>query len=252
MAPNKFGVGQSMKRKEDDPLLRGHGRYIADVQPEGQLHAALVRSPHPHARFRLDAEKAKSMKGVRLVLTGADVTDVGLMPCQAGIPGVEFPTPRYPVLATDEVHHVGDAVAFVVADTLAQAKDAAEAIAVQWEPLPHVVGAVAALKKGAVQVWKDRPGNVAFTVDLGDKAATGKAFAPAANVVEVTVVNQRLVTNYMDTRGCIAEYDAAADRLTLTMGSQGSNYMRDTLCEMLQLPPEKIRVITPEIGRAHV
>lgn len=248
MAPNKFGVGQSMKRKEDDPLLRGRGRYIADVQPEGQLHAALVRSPHPHARFKLDAEKAKGMKGVRLVLTGADVTGIGLMPCQAGIPGVNIPTPRYPVIAADEVHHVGDAVAFVVADTLAQAKDAAEAIAVQWEPLPHVIGAVAALKKDAVQVWSDRPGNVAFTVELGDKAATEKAFAPATHNVEVTVINQRLVTNYMDTRGCIAEYDAANDHLTLTMGSQGSNYMRDTLCEMLNLPPEKIRVITPDVG----
>jgi carbon-monoxide dehydrogenase large subunit len=248
MAPTKFGFGQSVRRKEDDPLLRGGGRYIADAMPGDALRAVLLRSMHAHAKFTLDVAKARSMPGVRLVLTGDDIADVGLMPMQAGIPGVDIPVPRYPVLAQGEVHHVGDAMAMIVADTLEQARDAAEAIEVRTESLPHVVGAVAALEKGAVQVWPQRPGNVAFEVVLGEQAGTADAIAKAAHVVSLTLVNQRLVTNYLDTRGVIAEYDASGDRLTLTLGSQGSHYLRDTLCEMLNLSPEQIRVVTPDVG----
>jgi carbon-monoxide dehydrogenase large subunit len=246
MAPTKFGFGQSVRRKEDDPLLRGGGRYIADALPANALRAVLVRSTHAHAKFTLDTAKAKAMPGVRLVLTGDDIASVGLMPMQAGIPGVDIPVPRYPVLAQGEVHHVGDAMAMVVADTLEQAMDAAEAIEVRTESLPHVVGAVAALEKGAVQVWPQRPGNLAFEVALGQQAGTAEAIAKAAHVVSLTLVNQRLVTNYLDTRGVIAEFDAG--RLTLTLGSQGSHYLRDTLCEMLNLPPDDIRVVTPDVG----
>ena len=144
----KFGVGQSVRRKEDDPLLRGGGRYVADHQPGGALHAVVVRSPHAHAGFRLDAAKARAMPGVRLVLTGADTAGLGPLPMQGGIEGVDIWSPPHAVLAKDEVRHVGDAVAFVVADTPAQARDAAEAIEIEWEPLPHVVGAVAALEEG--------------------------------------------------------------------------------------------------------
>ncbi len=216
MAPSKFGFGQSVTRKEDDPLLRGAGRYIADAVPEGALRAVLVRSPHAHARFRLDAERARAMKGVRLLLTGNDIGDIGLLPMQAGIPGVDIPVPRYPVLAQGEVRHVGDAVAFVVADTPEQARDAAEAVEVQYEALPHVGGAAEAIEKGAVQVWPGRPGNLAFEVALGKRDATASALAKAPRVVSLTLVNQRLVTNYLDTRGVIAMYDAAQDRLTLT------------------------------------
>ncbi len=248
MALTKFGIGQSARRKEDDPLLRGRGRYVADVVPEGTLHAVVVRSTHAHARFRLDAAKARAMPGVRLVLTGEDVKDVGLMPMQAGVPDVDIPVPPYPVLARGEVQHVGDAVAFVVADTLEQARDAAEAIDIQWEALPHVIGAVAALAQGALQVWLDRPGNLAFEVTLGEQAPVAEALAGAPRTVSLTLINQRLVTNYLDTRGVIAEYDADRDRLTLTLGSQGSHAIRDTLCGMLGLPPEKIRVVTPDVG----
>ena len=248
MAPTKFGFGQSMRRKEDDPLLRGAGRYIADAMPADALHAVVVRSTHAHARFKLDTAKAKAMTGVRLVLTGDDINDLGLMPMQAEIPGVDIAVPRYPVLAQGEVRHVGDAVAFVVSDTLAQARDAAEAIVIEWRALPHMIGAVEALEPGAVQVWPDRPGNLAFEVTLGNQAPTAKAMAGAPRTVSLTLVNQRLVANYLDTRGVIAEFDTAADRLTLTLGSQGSHYLRDTLCEMLKLPPEKMRVVTPDVG----
>ncbi|MEX2035419.1 MAG: molybdopterin cofactor-binding domain-containing protein, partial [Xanthobacteraceae bacterium] len=245
----KFGVGQSVPRKEDDPLLRGRGRYVADFLPASVLHAVMVRSPHAHARFRLDAGRARAMPGVRLVLAGADVAALGSLPMQAGIPDVDIWSPPYPVLAQSEVRHVGDAVAFVVADSLEQARDAAEAVEVQWEPLPHVIGAIAALEEGAPQVWPKRPANLAFEVTLGNRAATARAFAAAARTVSLTLVNQRLVTNYLDTRGVIAEYDGAKDRVTLTLGSQGSHVIRDTLAgDVLKVAPEKLRVVTPDVG----
>jgi carbon-monoxide dehydrogenase large subunit len=245
----KFGIGQSVRRQEDDPLLRGGGRYVADHLPKDTLHAVMVRSPHAHARFRLDVAKARAMPGVRLVLTGKDTAALGPLPMQAGIEGVNIWSPPHLVLARDEVRHVGDAVAFVVADTLDRARDAAEAIDVQWQPLPHVVGAVAALTKGAAEVWPNRPGNLAFEVALGDRAATERAFRAAARTISLTLVNQRLVTNYLDTRGVVAQYDAARDRVTLTLGSQGSHAVRDTLAnDVLKIPPDKLRVVTPDVG----
>jgi carbon-monoxide dehydrogenase large subunit len=245
----KFGVGQSVQRKEDDPLLRGGGRYVADHQPAGALHAVVVRSPHAHARFALDASKVRAMPGVRLVLTGEDTAGLGPLPMQAAIDGVDIWSPPHAVLAKDEVRHVGDAVAFVVADTLEQARDAAEALEVEWQPLPHVVGALTALEKGAPQVWAKAPGNVAFETTLGERDATAAAFKAAAKTVSLTIVNQRLVTNYLDTRGAIAEYDAARDRVTLTLGSQGSHAVRDTLAaDVLRIEPNKLHVVTPDVG----
>jgi carbon-monoxide dehydrogenase large subunit len=244
----KFGFGQALTRKEDDALLRGTGRYVADVAPAATLHAVMLRSPHAHARFAIhDLDRARAMPGLRLVLTGADVAELGQLPTPGVIPGPEIKIPVYPILAKDVVRHVGDAVAFVVADSLAAAKDAAEAIAVDWQPLPHVIGAVAALARGAPQVWPDRPGNLAFETELGNAAATKAAFAQAARTVALTIVNQRLVTNYMDTRGVIAEYDG--QRYTLTLGSQGSHIIRDIICnDILRIPPDRMRVITPDVG----
>ena len=244
----KFGFGQPLTRKEDDALLRGAGRYVADVTPAVTLHAVMVRSPHAHARFTIhDLGRVRAMPGVRLVLTAADVADLGPLPTPGVIPGPEIKIPVYPILAKDAVRHVGDAVAFVVADSLAAAKDAAEAIAVDWQPLPHVIGAVAALAPGAPRVWADRPGNLAFETELGDAAATQAAFARAARTVELTIVNQRLVTNYLDTRGVVAEHDG--NRFTLTLGSQGSHVIRDIICgQVLKRPLDKMRVVTPDVG----
>src|SRR4030081_493743 len=190
----KFGISEPLTRKEDDALLRGAGRYVADVAP-------------------------------------------------AGGPAVSAGAPRHKVV------HVGDAVAFIVADTLDQARDAAEAVAIDYRPLPCVVDAVAALRPGAPLVWPDKAGNVAFARTLGDEARTRDAFGRAAKTVELKVVNQRLVTNFMDTRACVAEYDRAGDRLTLTLGSQGSHLIRDILAEqVLKIPADKLRVITPDVG----
>jgi carbon-monoxide dehydrogenase large subunit len=246
----KFGVGQALVRKEDDPLIRGAGRYVADFAPADCGYAIVVRSPHPHARFRItDAAQSKAMPGVRAVLTGADTTHLGPMPCVVGVPGQTMIVPRYPVLALDEVHHVGDAVAFVVAGTPDQARDAAEAIVIDWEPLQHVVGAEAALAQGAPLVWPNRPGNLAFEVKFGDRRKTEAAFARAARIVSLKLVNQRLVTNYIDTRGVIAQYDTARDHYTLTLGSQGSHAIRDIIgVQVMGLAPEQMRVVTPDVG----
>ena len=246
----KFGISQSVVRKEDDPLLRGAGRFTSDHMPAGTLHAVVLRSPHANAGFRItDVEKARQLPGVRLILIGADTAGLGKMPMMFGIPDLDIPVPPYEILARDAVHHVGDAIAFVVADTVEQARDAAEAVAVEWTPRPAVVDAVAALAPGAAWVWPDRPGNLAFETSIGDKAKTDAAFSRAAKTVALTIVNQRLVTNYLDTRAVVAEYDPAKDRLTLTLGSQGPHRIRDVLCKMIMnIPPEKMRVITPDTG----
>ena len=248
MATMKFGFGQALTRKEDDALLRGAGHYVADFAPADALHAVVLRSPHAHARFRFgDLNKARSMPGVRLLLTGDDVAELGPLPMTAAIPDVATVVPPYPILVRDTVRHVGDAVAFVVADALAQAKDAAEAIAIDWQPLPPVVGAVAALKSGAPRVWPQANGNLAFEASIGDEKATRAAFAKAARTVEIKLINQRLVTNYLDTRGVVAEY--SGDRYTLTLASQGSHLIRDILCgDVLKISPDKMRVITPDVG----
>ncbi|HEY7998133.1 MAG TPA: xanthine dehydrogenase family protein molybdopterin-binding subunit [Pseudolabrys sp.] len=244
----KFGFGQPLTRKEDDVLLRGAGRYVADVAPEAALHAVMLRSPHAHARFSFhDLNSVRAMPGVRLVLIAPDIVELGPLPTPGVLADVDIKVPVYPILAKDVVRHVGDAIAFVVADSLAAAKDAAEAIAVDWQPLPHVIGAMAALEPGAPLVWPDRPGNLAFETAAGDVKATKAAFAQAAKTVSLTIVNQRLVTNYMDTRGVIAEYDGK--RITLTLGSQGSHIIRDILCnDVLRISPDRMRVITPDVG----
>ena len=164
-----------------------------------------------------------------LILTADDVKDLGDLPCLFNLEVDPFTGPPYPILAKDEVRHVGDAIAFVVADTIDQARDAIEAIEVNWTPLPAVVGVVNAVKKGAPQVWPEHAGNVLFDVPIGDKKATDAAFAKAHAVAEVSIVNPRVITNFMETRAAVAEYDAKRDHLTLTIGSQGSHRLREII-----------------------
>ncbi len=250
MLPSKFGVGQPHVRVEDPSLLTGHGRFTADAIPAGALRAVVARSPHAHARFRLNNIGAvREMPGVRLVLTGADTKELGSMPCA----GVIKPSneermwlPHYPVLCLDVVRCVGDAVAFVVADTLAQARDAAEAFEIDWEPLPSVAGLKAATEPGAPLVWSERSGNVAFTSEVGDAAATDKAFSRAKRIVKLEIVNQRVVANYMETRAALAE---PGNPVTLTLGTQGSHTVRNSLCaKVLKIPNEQMRVVTGDVG----
>jgi carbon-monoxide dehydrogenase large subunit len=248
-APIKFGVGQSVLRKEDDALIRGKGRYTDDHAPQASLHALVLRSPHAHATFTIDASKARTLGGVALILTADEVKDLGGLPCLFNFEVDPFTGPPYPILARDEVRHVGDAVAFVVADTVDHARDAVEAIDVKWTPLPAVSGVANAVKPGAPQVWPDKPGNVLFDVPIGDKKATDEAFAKAHAVAEISIVNPRVVASFMETRAAICEYDAKRDHLTLTAGSQGSHRLRDILCQnVLNIAPEKMRVICPDVG----
>ena len=180
MAPIKFGVGQSVLRKEDDALIRGKGRYTDDHAPSAAMHALVLRSPHAHAKFTIDATRARGLPGVAAILTPDDVKDLGGLPCLFNLEVDPFTGPPYPILAQGEARHVGDAVAFVVAETVDLARDAIEAIAVEWTPLPAVTGLANAVKKGAAQVWPDQPGNVLFDVPIGDRAATEAPALPGA------------------------------------------------------------------------
>ena len=248
-APIKFGVGQSVLRKEDDALIRGKGRYTDDYAPQAALRCMVLRSPHAHAKYTVDVSRARGLPGVALILTAEDVKDLGNLPCLFNLETDPFTGPPYPILAKDEVRHVGDAIAFVVAETIDQARDAIEAIEVKWSPLPAVTGVVNAVKKGAPQVWPDKAGNVLFDVSIGDKAATEAAFAKAHAVAEISIVNPRVVASFMETRAAVCEYDAKRDHLTLTVGSQGSHRLRDILCQnVLNIPTDKMRVICPDVG----
>ena len=252
MSVKKFGIGQPVRRVEDQRLLTGGGRYTDDYAPERCLHAVVLRSPHAHAKFTItDVEAARAMKGVRLVLTAADVAHLGPVPCLAPMPNADGTSnfvAHTPVLANGTVRHVGDAVAFVVADSPVQARDAAEAITVDYTPLPAAVGARAALAKGAPAVWGDQPDNVVFDAQMGDKAAVDAAFAKAARTVAITIENNRLVTNYLETRGCVGEWDAKTKSAMLTVSSQGVHGLRDTLAGIMGLQPGHVRVVTGDVG----
>lgn len=251
--PLKFGIGAAVKRVEDDALITGRGAYVDDVAVPGALRAIVLRSQMAHARFTLGGlEDARAMPGVALVLTGDDVADLGNLPCDARMPnadGSPLVVPPRPLLNLTTVRHVGDPIAFVVAETLEQANDAAEAIDVQYEPLDVTVGTDMALDPDSPVVWPELGSNLAFHYVVGDKAKTEAAFASAARVVELTLVNQRLVPNYMETRGAIGEYDPATERWTLTAGTQGGHSIRDTIAEaILNVDPARIRVVTPDVG----
>ncbi len=253
MSVAKFGVGQPMRRVEDARLVTGHGRYTADVAAEKSLQAFVLRSPHAFARFTItDVATARGMKGVKLVLTAADVAHLGGVPCQGNVANADkspTPNPVQPLLCTDTARHVGDAIAFVVAESIEQARDAAEAIEIDWQPLPAIADPRAALAKGAPQIWPDAPGNRVYETTLGDAARVEAAFKAAARTVSLTIENNRLVTNYMETRACLASYDAKAKAFTLTLTSQGVHGVRDSLAaKILKVKPDKVRVITPDVG----
>ena len=249
MAPVKFGVGQSVTRKEDDPLIRGKGHYTDDYASGPVLHALVLRSPHAHANFAIDVSAASKLPGVAAILTAEDTADLGGLPCLFNLPDEPFTAPPYPILSRDTVRHVGDAIAFVVAETVDQARDAIEAIDVQWKPLPAIIGLNNAIEKDALQVWPDHPGNVLFDTSIGDRAKTEAAFKDAHAVAEISIVNPRIVTNYMEPRAAVGEYDAKREHFTLTIGSQGSHRLRDILCEnVLKIPTDKMRVICPDVG----
>lgn len=251
MVTPKFGVGAPLRRKEDEPLITGKGIYTGDYQPDGCLHGVVVRSAMAHAKIRIEnAEDIRAVEGVRLVLTGADVEGYTLptMARLKQIDGTDHWLPPQPLLCPDEVRHVGDAIAFVIADDVNIARDAAEMLEVDYEPLDVVVGIEDALAPDAVKVWPEHGSNLAFTFGHGSEARTNAAFEAADQTVAIEIVNNRIVANYMELRGCVAEYNGDTERYKLTLGTQGGHGMRDVLCKVLGLEKENIQVITPEVG----
>ncbi len=248
----KFGIGQPVRRLEDAKFITGAGQYTDDISPVGAVHAFVLRSPHAHATFALgDLQTARGMKGVLAIYTAADLKGMTGVACQAPMKmadGKTMQTPEWPLLCHDKVMHLGDAVALIIADTLAQARDAAEAIDVDYKPLPVVTTITQAIKPGVAVVWAQAPGNIAFDQTLGKKDRTDAAFAKAAHVVKLTVENNRLVTNYMETRACIGAFDAKEGRYTLTLGSQGVHGIQSAVVAVMGISSDKLRVITPDVG----
>jgi carbon-monoxide dehydrogenase large subunit len=252
----KFGIGQAVRRVEDQRFTTGSGQYVGDFELARQCYGVAVLSPHAHAIIKnIDARAAKAAPGVVCVLTGADAaTDkIGgippfFMPESWGGPK-GFPTTR-PVLLADRVRCAGDHVAFVVAETEAQARDAAELVVVDYEPLPALVDAEQAANPQAAKIWEDCPnGNIGVTIAFGDKAATDAAFAAAKYVAAVRLVNNRVTANPIEPRCALGAYDAADGRYTLYTTSQDPHSVRTALsASVLHVPESKIRVISPDVG----
>ena len=254
----KFAAGQSITRLEDDSLLKGAGRYADDVSITGAAHAYVLRSPHAHARIaKLDAAAARKAPGVLAVLTGEDVRadKLGDLPCLIPVTNQDgtqrADTPR-PLLARERVRHVGDPVALVVAETLAQARDAAELIEVDYQPLPAVADTRTATEPGAPLAWDNVKNNVAFDIGLGSaRAAIDAAFAKAARMVKVELVNNRLVANPIEPRAALAEHDKASGRTTLTTPTQGPHIQHGQIADMvLKIGKDKLRVVSGNVGGA--
>lgn len=248
MAVTKL-FGAKIKRREDPRLIAGKASYTDDIKLAGLLHAVIVRSPHAHARItRIDMASARQTPGVVAVFTGADLTGkVGPLPCAWLIPNSELKTPPHPAIAVDRVRYVGDAVAVVVADDRYSARDGAEMVQVEYEPLPVVTDAEQAVRDGAPLLHEEVPENVTFRWKLsgGDASA---AFGQAARVIKQRFVNQRLIANPIETRAAVAQYRADTGELTLWVTSQNPHIHRVILSGVLGIPEHKFRVISPEVG----
>jgi len=246
-------IGASVRRKEDYRFLTGAGQYTDDVNPPNHVHAFFLRSPHAHAKIRkIDTAKAKSAPGVVAIYTADDLTGVNGLPCGwliTGTDGKPMNEPPHPVLAQGKARYVGDPVALVIAETPNQAKDAAELIDVDYEVLPAVVNIVDALKPGAPQLHDGAPGNRCYTWALGDKAAVDAAFAKAAHVTKLDIVNNRLIPNAIEPRAAVASYSRGDDSYTLYVTSQNPHVERLLMTAfVLGLPEHKVRVIAPDVG----
>ena len=251
---NRFGIGQPIRRVEDQRFLTGRARYVDDIQLPRMLHGAVVMSPHAHARIKsIDVKEALAMPGVHLVLTGKDAQEEKL----GGIPPLFMPEdmggPKgyrtfRPLLEPAKARYVGDRIAFVVADTPELARIAAEAVEIDWEPLPAVAGVADAAKEGAPKVWDDNAaGNLAFPLMMGNKDATDAAFARAKHTAAVRLYNNRVTANTIEPRACIGDY--ANDAYTLHTSSQNPHGVRGILCgAVFKMPEIKLRVISPDVG----
>ncbi|WP_298490265.1 xanthine dehydrogenase family protein molybdopterin-binding subunit [uncultured Chloroflexus sp.] len=243
-------VGRALKRREDPKLITGHGNYLDDIKLPGMLHIALVRSPYAHAKIvSIDASKALAMPGVVAVFTGKDMLDINPMPAAWLASGVKNNPVPPRALAVDKVAMVGDPVAMVVAENRYIARDAADAVEVEYEPLPAVVDARKAVEPGAPQIHEAAPNNIVFEWECGNKAAADAAVASAEVVVKEEIINQRLIPTPMETRGSIARYDATTGEWTVWMTSQAPHVHRLLLTAFVfGVPETKLRCIAPNVG----
>ncbi|MGA9866628.1 MAG: xanthine dehydrogenase family protein molybdopterin-binding subunit [Acetobacteraceae bacterium] len=250
----KFGLAQPVRRVEDPRLLLGHGRYTDDIQLPGMLHGYVLRSPHAAARItRLDVKAASALRGVRGVYTAADLKadGIGTLPCAVALDnrdGSAMAAPPHPALADGAVRHVGDPVAFVVADTLQAARDAAEAVVVDYDILPASPDPAKALDTGAPLVWPEVAHNRVFDWEIGDKAKAEALFAQAAHVTRINVINNRIVVSSMEARAAIADYDPTAKKWTLYANTQGGWLIKGLIKDVFGVEAESFRVITPDVG----
>src|SRR6202162_3057767 len=246
-------IGRSLRRLEDRRVLTGQGLYVDDINVPGQLHGIVLRSPYGHAAIEgIDTAAACAMPGVRGVFTAAalDADGIGPLPCIAQVATVApIIVPPRRALARDRVRHVGDPVAFVVGDTADQARDAAELITVAYRALPAVVDATDALAAAAPLLWDEAPGNLSYRCERGDRAAVDAALAGAAHIVEIELVNNRLVVAPIEPRAAIGNYDAATDGFDLLLTGQGVHSLRQQLADaVFHIPPDRITVRAPDVG----
>jgi len=251
----KFGIGQAVRRVEDVRFITGAGRYVDDISLPGMCHGVVLLSPHAHARIKsVDVSKAKAAPGVLLVLTGADVATEKLGAFTAAMMPEDLGAPKghriqQQLLQSDKVRFVGDRVAFVVAETQGQARDAAEMIEVDYETLPAVALLEDAAKDGAPKVWDDNPnGNVAFMLAFGDQAATDAAFAKAKHTVKLRMENNRVTPVSMEPRTAIGDYNAADDFYTLYTSSQNPHGVRMEVAGIFHVGENQVRVVAPDVG----
>jgi len=249
------GIGASVVRKEDKRFITGKGRYVDDIKLVGMTYAQFIRSPHAHAKVKsIDASAALKMPGVLAVLNGKELVEdkIGNLICGWAITskdGSPMKMGAWPAMAPETVRFVGQAVAVVIAESKNLARDAAEAVVVEYEELAAVPDIKAAIKPGAPQLHPEAPGNVVYDWALGDEAAVKAAFAKAANVVSLELTNNRLVPNAMEPRAAIADYDAAEQHFTLYTTSQNPHVARLVLSAFYNIAPEhKLRVIAPDVG----
>jgi carbon-monoxide dehydrogenase large subunit len=251
----KFGTAQSIKRVEDPRLLKGGGQYTDDISVPGMTHGIVLRSPYAAARIiGIDASAASAAPGVLAVYTHKDLEaeNIGGIPCIVPLQnrdGTDRADVPHPMLVGDHVRHVGDPVAFIVAETAQAGRDAAELIVVDYEASPSITDLARALDDGAPLVWPDVPNNLAFDWAIGDAGAVDALFKQAAHVTKLRVINNRIVVNSMEARAALGEYDG--ERFTLTTNTQGGWLVQDQLAEVVfKLPRDRFRIVTPDVGGA--
>ncbi len=250
----QFGVGQAVRRLEDPRLVTGAGRYTDDIKMDGECYGVVVRSPLAHAKITgIDVQAARSSPGVLAVYTGLDLDAAGVkpIPCIAPMPGRDGSqtiVPHYPALAGDRVRHVGNPVAYVVAETLAAAKDAAELVEVDYDPLPVVADTGRALDVDAPRLHEEMTDNLCLDWVQGDQTATDAALAQAAHVARLELINNRVVVNAMEPRAALADYDPVSGQVTLVSGNQGIFRLRQQISEVMGFDFDKLRLICPDVG----